>query len=72
MNCTLVSGPDLHKAIEKAHYLGATVEHVRKTGEYRFRHPPYAQALSCRRATEGRPSAPMRLAEVIGSDETIA
>jgi len=39
MNCTLVSGLDLRKAKEWAHRLGATVEPVRKTGEYRFRHP---------------------------------
>ena len=39
MNCTLVSGLDLLKAIERANHLGATVEDVRKTGEYRFRHP---------------------------------
>jgi hypothetical protein len=39
MICTLSSGLDLHKAIEKAHRMGATIEDVRKTGEYRFRHP---------------------------------
>jgi hypothetical protein len=39
MDCSLVAGLDLLKAIQVARRLGASLEDVRKTGEYRFRHP---------------------------------
>jgi hypothetical protein len=39
MDRQLVSGLDLHKAIQAARRQGATVEEIRRTGEYRFRHP---------------------------------
>ena len=39
MDCSLVTGLNLLNAIQAARHLGATLEDVRKTGEYRFRHP---------------------------------
>lgn len=39
MSCMLVSGLNLRKAMEKARRLGAIIESVPGTGEYRFRHP---------------------------------
>ena len=39
MDCSLATGLNLLKAIKAARHEGATLEYVRKSGEYRFRHP---------------------------------